>query len=478
MRQQLARLGLALLILASGLALAQQQPAPAAPAPAQQEKKPLTNADVVKLAQAGLGDDTILLAIQNSDTNFDTSPEALIDLKAKGVSPAVLNAVLKAGVSVHSPAAPASAAGSSNPEGRALMAKVVETFGGAQRLAALQGTRYKGTRQLKTPMGDRSLQVEQIIVYPDRMVLTSTAPNLQIRMVVSPEVAFNSLPGGIKQALPAPAKDELLRSITMSPLYVAQHAQDPAYSFAAGGTEKIGDAVTTVLEISAGGARVRWNVDGNGRLLRATRTAAGPAGPVQDVVDFSDWRTVDGLLLPFRVAESGPANVVTAWSEFSANPTLDNSLFSSAGAQPPDPQLKSRGDTPAPREQVGGACPIEITKVDPRSYPFGTTGPCCQLQIKFRNSSDKTIVATKFGAGFLDATNDRHDSAWNYTSNDVVRPGEKKGPHWDDIVYFEEYGYGIKAEAWLVKVLFSDGTSWEDDGSKSCKGVSWEKEKK
>jgi hypothetical protein len=475
-RKLLLRLAAVSLMMASSLALGQQAPAPAAPA--QQEKKPLTNADVVKLVQAGLGDDTILLAIQNSNTNFDTSPEALIDLKAKGVSPAVLNAVLKAGTASHSPTAPAAAApASSNPEGRALMAKVVETFGGAQRLAALQGTRYKGTRQLKMPMGEVSLQVEQVIVYPDRMVLTSILPNAQSRMVVSPEAAFSTLPNGVKQALPQSAKDDVLRTIKLSPLYVAQHAEDPGYSFVARGTEKVGDVDTTVLEISSGGAQTRWNVADNGRLVRATRTVAGPAGPVQDTVDFADWRPTDGLLLPFRVTESGAATLVTVWSEFTANPTLDASLFDSSGARPANPQLKPRSEA-SPREQVGGECPLEITKVDPRSYPFGTTGPCCQLQIKFRNTGNKTIVAAKFGADFLDATNDRHESAWNYTSDDVVRPGEKKGPHWEDIVYFEEFGYSIKAEAWLQKALFSDGTSWQDDGSKSCKGVSWEKEKK
>lgn len=478
MRQQkLACLGLALVILASGAAFAQAQSAPTAPA-AQPEKKPLTNADVVKLVQAGLAEDTIVLAIHNSQTSFDTSPEALIDLKAKGVPAAVINAMLGAASAAHETASSA-APGSSNAEGKALIAKVVEAFGGAQRIATLQGTRYKGTRQVKLPTGaETTLQVEQIIVYPDRMVLTSSAGKFEFRTVVSADVAFSTLPTGAKQSLPASAKEDVIRSIKLSPLYVAQHAQDPSYTFVAGGTEKVGDADTTVLEVSAAGAQVRWNVTGDGRLLRATRTAAGPAGPVTDTVDFSDWRTVDGLSLPFRASESGAASLVTVWTEFTANPTLDASLFDKSGAQPANPQLKTRAEGPAPRQQIGGECPIEITKVDPRSYPFGTTGPCCQLQIKFRNSGEKTIVATKFGADFLDATNDRHNSAWNYTSDDVVRPGEKKGPHWDDIVYFEEYGYGIKAEAWLVKALFSDGTSWEDDGSKACKYVSWEKEKK
>ena len=59
-----------------------------APTPvwARQEKKLLTNADVVQLIKAGLDESTVLLAIQQGQANFDTSPTALIDLKPQGVS--------------------------------------------------------------------------------------------------------------------------------------------------------------------------------------------------------------------------------------------------------------------------------------------------------------------------------------------------------------------------------------------------------
>jgi len=69
---------------------------------AQPQPKPLVNADIVKMVKAGIGEDTILLAIQSKPGSFDTSPEALIGLKQQGVTPAILKAMLGA-----SPAAPA-----------------------------------------------------------------------------------------------------------------------------------------------------------------------------------------------------------------------------------------------------------------------------------------------------------------------------------------------------------------------------------
>src|SRR5450631_4040973 len=62
----------------------------------QEAKRPLTNADVVKLVQASLPESTIVLAIEESLARFDTSPGALIELKKQGISPAVMEAMLHA----------------------------------------------------------------------------------------------------------------------------------------------------------------------------------------------------------------------------------------------------------------------------------------------------------------------------------------------------------------------------------------------
>lgn len=68
------------------------------------QPKPLVNADIVKMVKAGLAENTIVLAIQNKPSSFDTSPEELIHLKEQGVSQVVLNAMLNA--SNPAPAAP------------------------------------------------------------------------------------------------------------------------------------------------------------------------------------------------------------------------------------------------------------------------------------------------------------------------------------------------------------------------------------
>src|SRR6266478_1333319 len=59
-----------------------------------QVQKPLTNDDVIKLAQMGFGDEVIQKAIQAHAPAFDISPEGLSALKKAGVSEKMIAAIL------------------------------------------------------------------------------------------------------------------------------------------------------------------------------------------------------------------------------------------------------------------------------------------------------------------------------------------------------------------------------------------------
>ena len=67
------------------------------PAPAAASEAALRNEDVVKMAQAGFDDAIIIAKIGGSKCQFDTSTDALIQLKKDGVSAAVLKAMVGAG---------------------------------------------------------------------------------------------------------------------------------------------------------------------------------------------------------------------------------------------------------------------------------------------------------------------------------------------------------------------------------------------
>lgn len=59
-----------------------------------QHKKPLTNADVIQMVKAGFNEQTIIAAIKANDTAFDTSVQALLQLKNAGVSQSIIDVML------------------------------------------------------------------------------------------------------------------------------------------------------------------------------------------------------------------------------------------------------------------------------------------------------------------------------------------------------------------------------------------------
>ena len=70
----------------------------------------LTNADIIKMCEANLNESIILSSIENSEPEFDTSPQGLIELSAAKVSPALISAMINRANAPARPAAPASEA--------------------------------------------------------------------------------------------------------------------------------------------------------------------------------------------------------------------------------------------------------------------------------------------------------------------------------------------------------------------------------
>ena len=66
---------------------------------------PMTNDDVIKMVKGGLGEATVIQAIDGAEAGFDTSPDGLVKLKQGGVSDNVIQRIIG-----HKGAAPAVAA--------------------------------------------------------------------------------------------------------------------------------------------------------------------------------------------------------------------------------------------------------------------------------------------------------------------------------------------------------------------------------
>ena len=55
---------------------------------------PMTNDDVIKMVKGGLGEATVIQAIDAAEAGFDTSPDGLVKLKQGGVSDSVIQRII------------------------------------------------------------------------------------------------------------------------------------------------------------------------------------------------------------------------------------------------------------------------------------------------------------------------------------------------------------------------------------------------
>jgi len=286
---------------------------------AQDEHRILTNTDVLNMTKSGMSEKTIVLLIQQSQTKFDTAPDALIELKKDGVSDEVLNAMLLT-------ATPRSRASTDEAvaDGSQLLAKALGAIGKPEQLASVRATHVKLALTQTTGSATTYSQVERVTVYPDKLYATSQASNGLLRkVVITPEFNYQTS-GNMQAALTAPVLDELRSGIKNESAYIAQHLAD--YTCVSEGSEEIGGVATSKLRLKGQGGDLQWNIDPTtGRLLRSRFVGAASG---ETVVDYSDWRLVDGMYVAFKrhVVENGRTTDSTITS-FEVNPQIEPSLF-------------------------------------------------------------------------------------------------------------------------------------------------------
>ncbi|MGC2194085.1 MAG: insulinase family protein [Terriglobales bacterium] len=293
-----------------------------------------TVADVNRVAAKYLHRDQLAVLVVGNPKDFDKPLSALgpvtnIDITIPPPPGETQGAAGEAG------AASAAAPAASNPEGKALAAKVVESMGGTAKLKAVHAMQAKLAQQSKD---EPAAQLEITIVYPDRMHMAMDSPMGPMTVVFAPTGAFMAAQGQVRQIPPSGAKESLAQ-IKRDPTFIAAHLDDPKFTFTANGSEKVGNVDAKIVDVNADGTALRWYVDPkSGFLLRESYTATGASGPFQGETDLSEWKAFDGVNFPTRHVnkQNGKESSVVTFSEVHLNPNVDPKLFDKpAGGAPP-----------------------------------------------------------------------------------------------------------------------------------------------
>ena len=291
------------------------------------EIKKVTAADVNRVAAKYLHKDQLAVLVVGNTKEFDKPLTSL-------------GAVKEIDIKIPPPAAAAEEAkpAASNAEGKALAAKVAAAMGG---LPKLQSIKTMHVNISESNAGGPPAPVDVMISFPDSMHVDVQMQQGSLAIVTSPDAAFMSMQGMGSRSMPPAQKTEMMAQLHHELVYVAQHADDPTFTFTAAGTEKIGDVDAAILDIGGAIPWVRWYVDPKtGYILREKYKGMGQSGPFDGETNFSDWRTADGLTLPYQHEnkQNGQQTSTAEFKKIEINPQLDPKLFEKPAENAPETQ--------------------------------------------------------------------------------------------------------------------------------------------
>ena len=290
------------------------------------EIKKVTAADVNRVATKYMHRDQMAVLVVGNAKEFDKPLSSLGSVKTIDITipppPAEKGQPEESGK-----------AAASNPEGKALAAKVATSIGG---LAKLKSIKAMHVSLSESDSGEPPAPVEVYLAFPDRMHVDLQTPQGTLTIVVSPDAAFMSMAGMGSRSMPPAQKTEMLSQLQHDLVYVAQHADDPSFTFTAAGTEKIGDVDAVILDIGGAIPWVRWYIDPKtGYILREKYKAMGRSGPFEGESDLADWRAADGLTMPYKHQnkQDGKETSTSEVKKIEFNPQLDPKLFTKPAEQ-------------------------------------------------------------------------------------------------------------------------------------------------
>jgi zinc protease len=279
----------------------------------------VTAADVARVAKQYVTPDKTSLLVVGNPKGFD---QPLTTLGT--VTPIDITIPEPGMTSSSGPAKPAAG----NAEGMALLKKVQDFAGGKAKIDAVQAVRYVQSATQKTPQGDMEVEVEQTVVFPDRVYSVMKTPMGEMRMVSTAEASFMVVPGMGTRDMPGSQRDNLRAQAKQDMLTILKYPE--RYTFAAAGTEKIGNVDARILEVTIDGDTARWFIDpATGRVLRKVSRGRSPMVQGDVVTEYTDWKSFGGLMFPVgtKSTNNGEQLSATSTKSVEVNPAVDVKQF-------------------------------------------------------------------------------------------------------------------------------------------------------
>ncbi len=225
----------------------------------------------------------------------------------------------------------AQAARTDSQKANVLVRRVVDAKGGLVKLKGVRTVLAEARTTLH--MQERALEstTKTFVIYPDKFRVDATVGDAEIMQVYNAGDAWVKDPSGATMEAPAPMKKEFAASVRrdMIPLLIA--AAEGTLNARVLPEEGRDGRTLRVLEISGEGmAPVRLYVDAKGLVAKQMFEMQGPEGkPMKAEESFSDYRSVDGIQVPFtaEVMHDGRPVLTRSLTSVKFNTAIDVKLF-------------------------------------------------------------------------------------------------------------------------------------------------------
>jgi YHS domain-containing protein len=186
-------------------------------------------------------------------------------------------------------------------KGQLLIEKAVESMGGASKLDSLASYQEKFTTIQKGPQTDFEIKGTRTVIFPDRIRLERVMRFGTVVDVLGPGDSFTLFPGGSRTMSGLQRADQE-KQAKRNQLAILRARKSSGFHATTIGPGKVGEAAVEHVAVDLDGLRMVLAIEpSSGRILSLSYHERGAGGAFGDIVKtFSDFRTVEGLTLPFK----------------------------------------------------------------------------------------------------------------------------------------------------------------------------------
>jgi len=192
--------------------------------------------------------------------------------------------------------------------GQELIAKAVEGLGGGSKLDQLVSFQRKDLRadQIKNTL---------LLTFPDGVRQETVRPNFTLASVVTPSESFVLVNNSVNPMSEA-GRITIRKELNHELIVLLRARTQPEFKTWSTGSDRVGETAVERVDVELPGFTTTLSIDpATGRVLSQTyrgRALGGVFGEI--VITYSDFRTIEGLLLPFKTTATLGGQPVPALS--------------------------------------------------------------------------------------------------------------------------------------------------------------------